>query len=166
MGAANEPIIYAGAMIVSVIMMVIATTFSAAMLDQAYSLMELNHMRYQSAVASHGAVVGDSGYRISNSDFWDEVDNDGDNYCLMSDDHEFTYLGGNPDSVNFTEMRVISSYSGNCNIDPDNLEGFDDGSSSAFDTLLNISAYPTMYSAMGDPGKAEWFVTLPGWLWE
>jgi hypothetical protein len=165
MGAANEPIIYAGAMIVSVLMMVIATTFSTGMLSQAYSMMELNHMRYQSAVASHNAIVGAEGYRISSSHFWDKVDNDGDNYCVMADGQEFAYLGQTPDSVNFTEMRVISSFTSNCNIDQDNLEGYDDPSS-AIDTMLNLSAYPTMYSAMGSPAKAEWFVTLPGWLWE
>jgi hypothetical protein len=165
MTAANEPIIYAGAMIISVIMMVIATTFSGGMLDSAYTLMELNHMRYQSAVATHSAVVQDQGYKLSNSDFWNNIDTTGSNYCVYDNGpHEFSYLGSDTEHVNFTGMRVISTYEDQCTLDPDNLAG--DSYSGIIGTWLNLSAYPALYTSVGSPAKSEATVALPETLWE
>jgi hypothetical protein len=162
MSAANEPIIYAGAMIISVVLMVIATSFSGAMLDQAYGLMELNHLRYQSAVATHDVAVQERGYAISESEFWNKVDTTGSEYCVFQDSEEFSYLGSNPAHVNFTEMRVKWSYNSDCTIDPDNLQG--DTLGETIDTFKNLSTYPTLYSAVD--ANSEGIITLPATLWD
>lgn len=162
MSSANEPIIYAGAMIISVILMAIATSFSGAMLDQAYTLMELNHLRYQSAVATHDVAVQERGYEINESEFWSKVDTTGSNYCVYDDSEEFSYLGSNPNVVNFTEMRVIWSYNNDCTIDPDNLQGETLGET--INTFKNLSAYPALYSSI--EANSEGIMTLPATLWE
>lgn len=165
MSGANEPIIYAGAMVVAVLLMVLATSFSGAILDDAYSLMELNHLRYQSAVATHD-VAAQNAYKLDpeNDDFWSKIDDTGSNYCVYENGNQFSYLGENTSSVNFTEMRVVSSYTSDCNVDFDNLAG--DSFGETINNLLDLSAYPVMWTSIGDVSKSEYIVTLPATLWE
>lgn len=105
MGAADEPLIYAGALVVSLILMTMATVFSGALLGGAFDLMELNHMRYQSMVHSYNLVSQDQNYVFQDkSEILQDLDGSNYDQCEYTNQRKITYL--NKSNLNSTNVEA------------------------------------------------------------
>ena len=104
MGAADEPVIYAGTLVISLLLMTTATIFSGALLGGAFDLMELNHMRYQSMVESYKTVGEGQNYVTTRSDLMGQIDTSSSPCQYDTGIREIIYL--NESNVNSTDMEV------------------------------------------------------------
>lgn len=107
MGAANEPIVYSGAMIVAVLLFVIGTTAAGGILEKAFDKMDFQQSRYESVQRGYLYAADGLNYNFTFPEATSNIDPvNGEGYCVFNTaPKNFTFYNGS------AEMH-ITTYDG------------------------------------------------------